>query len=830
MKQLPVRLPAPACSPILAGLPIRWSLLTPARLPFLGCLLILGVFLAPSISFAQSFSPSELDRYEAEARQVKIVRDQWGIPHIYGKTDAACVFGLLYAECQNDFNRVEKNYLEMLGRQAEAYGESYLYNDVMMRLIYDSAQAVMDYQSSPLWMHKLLDAFADGVNYYLYKHPETKPLVLRHWAPWYALMFTDGSVSATSTGGIRPEEIQNFYGNPQQTMGHTSADHRAAEKMILADRGISMPEEQPSTDSRTAAPASTDGGTTAPGARERKEPAAEQESQKVPSLDGAAHQEPTPDEEDRGSNGFAIAPSRTASGNTLLYINPHVPYYFRMEVQMVSEEGLNAYGAVTWGQFFIYQGFNAHCGWMHTSSYADVADLYEEKTSRDGKGWVYEYEGRSKPVTSKPFTVYYRKDDQLLALPVTGYYTHHGPVMGSRNGKWLSLKEYNRSLNALQEAWLITKANTFDEYKKAMDIRANTTNNTVYADDQGNIAYWHGNFMPRRDTAYRWSLPVDGTVAATEWKGLHELDEIVHVYNPATGWIQNCNSTPFSLSGSSSPDKKAYPSYMAPDGENFRALNAVRLLHNAGHLTLDSLIAKGYDRYLTAFDILLPSLFEAYDNASDSVKTSLREPVTLLRQWDKRSAIHSIATTLAIEWGTRMAQYAPRPRTTEEATNALANVGGEIGHSTAAEKLKELSAVVADLQQRLGSWKIEWGTLCRYQRLTGKITETYDDQLPSLPVGLVSSAFGALPSVQSKVMKDTKKRYAYSGNSFIAAVEFGKTVKARTIVTGGECSDPASPHFSDQASMYLEGRFKDVLFYREDVQRHKEKEYHPGEE
>jgi acyl-homoserine-lactone acylase len=297
-------------------------------------------------------------------------------------------------------------------------------------------------------MHKLLDAFADGINYYLYRHPETRPLVLTHFEPWYALMFTDGSVSATSTGGIRPEEIKDFY----------SGDHRVA------------------------------GG-------------------------GVAE----PDDRETGSNGFAIAPARTAGGNALLYINPHVPYYFRMEVQLGSEEGLNAYGAVTWGQFFIYQGFNAHCGWMHTSSYADVADCYAEKTSRQGEGWVYEYEGQLKPVKSRPFTIRYKKDGEMQSLPVTGYYTHHGPVMAIRDGKWLSLKEYNRSLNALLEAWQITRANTFAEYKTAMDIRANTTNNTVYADDQGNIAYWHGNFMPRRDGSYNWSLPVDGSVAATEW-------------------------------------------------------------------------------------------------------------------------------------------------------------------------------------------------------------------------------------------------------------------------------------------------------------------------
>jgi acyl-homoserine-lactone acylase len=723
---------------------------------------------------------SDSVRWKAEAMDVNIIRDKWGIPHIYGKTDAEAVFGLMYAECEEDFPRVEKNYLEVLGRQAEAYGETYLYNDVMMRLIYDSAQAEADYQKCPEWMHKLLDAFADGVNFYLYKHPDVKPLVLRRFEPWYALMFTDGSVSATSTGGVRADEIKNFYGGNVDKVSDV-------ERMILMDRGMKVP---------------GDGGG-----------------------DGWV-----PDDAESGSNGFALSGFRTASGNTELYINPHVPFYFRLEVQLVSDEGLNAYGAVTWGQFFIYQGFNAHCGWMHTSSLADVADVYQEKVQRQGDGWVYSYDGGTRPVVSKPFAVYYKRNDSLLAMPVNGYHTHHGPVLASRDGKWLSLREYNRSLNALLEAWLITKANTFDEYKKAMDLRANTTNNTVYADDQGNIAYWHGNFMPRRDTSFDWSLPVDGSVVATEWKGLHELDEIVHSYNPATGWIQNCNSTPYSLSGGSSPERGKYPAYMAPDGENFRALNAMRLLAGANDFTLDSLIAKGYDHYLTAFDVLLPALLDAYGSAPDSTRKALQEPIALLQKWDRRSAARSVATTLAVEWGMRILRYSPRPATAEAASNAVGMAQAALDHSTAAQKTGELAAVLADLRQRYGNWKIEWGDICRYQRLTGKIMEAYDDKKPSLPVGLVQSTFGELPSFVSRVMPGTSKRYGYSGNSFIAAVEFGKRVTARTVITGGESSDPASPHFTDQAAMYLSGKFKDVLFYPEDVRAAAEKTYHPGEE
>jgi acyl-homoserine lactone acylase PvdQ len=793
------------------------------------------VLFASRPGLAQNFTAGEVKRFESEAREVQIIRDKWGIPHIYGRTDAACVFGLLYAQCETDFSRVEKNYLEMLGRQAEAYGESWLPTDIMMRLIYDSAQAIADYKSCPVWMHNLLDAFADGVNFYLYKHPGVRPIVLKHWEPWYALMFTDGSVAATNTGGIRPPAIWDFYSKNRdlivsQTRKVTHVS--AVEKMVLSDRGIPDPDKSGSADA------------VKPPAHHDRSQSGQNDDSDQPDPVHVRNQ-PEPEEDpDRGSNGFAIAPSRTASGNALLYINPHVPYYFRMEVQIVSGEGLNAYGAVTWGQFFIYQGFNAHCGWMHTSSYADVDDLYAEKISKKDGGWIYEYEGKSRPVQIKPFTLWYKTGDQKLSHTIKGLYTHHGPVIASGKGSWLSLREYNRSLNALLEAWLITKARNFDEYRQAMDLRGNTTNNTVYADDKGNIAYWHGNFIPRRDSTYDWSHPVDGTIAATEWKGAHKLNEIIHVYNPATGWIQNCNSTPFSLSGSSSPRRQDYPYYMAPDGENFRALNAIRLLENVRGMTLDSLIAKGYDTYLTAFDRLLPALFEAYGSAGSGKmdpngpgakgttidQSALDEAIDTLRNWNRRSGEHSIATTLAIEWAIRMTQYAPKPDRPEDGSHQVENLITEISNTTQEQRLHELTNALTDLQQRFGSWKMEWGNVCRYQRLTGKIQESYDDKLSSLPVGFVPSAFGQLPSAVSRYMDNTKRRYAYSGNSFIAAVEFGKKLHARSIVTGGESSDPASPHFSDQTDGFLHGHFKDVLFYKEDVLKNMEKIYRPGEE
>ncbi len=718
----------------------------------------------PLLAAAQKFTVDEVRRCEQQARRVTVVRDNWGVPHIYGKTDADAVFGLMYSQCEENFKGVELNYLYQLGKQAQAGLKGSLYTDIQLQLIADSTDAIREYKASPLWFKKLMNAFADGINYYLYKHPEQKPLVLTQFEPWYALMFTDGSVAATSTGGITLAETERFY-----------SDNATLKTSALY--------------------------------------------QQKPDLQAQVF------ERDMGSNGFAISPSKSASGHAMLYINPHVPFYFRSEVQMVSDEGLNVYGAVTWGQFFVYQGFNQHCGWMHTSSNADVADLYAEKVSQANGRWMYEYNGRLKPVTTRKLVLYERQGDDVKQVIKTGYYTHHGPVMGSRNGRWLALRHNNRSYKALLESWLITRANTFGQYKKAMELLSNTTNNTVYADDKGNTAFWYGNFMPRRNARLDWTQPVDGSTTKTEWQGLHPLNEIVQVINPASGWIQNCNATPFAAAGSSSPKSTAYPAYMSPDGQNYRGVRAVQLFSSPGKLTLQNLTGKGYDHYLAAFDVLLPPLLSAYSQAPDSLRNNLQVAIDTLRRWDRRSSVTSVATTLATEYATIVFSNLPRPASVEAGTYQTERVERLLAAASAQQQLNWLNTAISQLQQKYGNWQVPLGDVNRYQRLAdGK----FDDNQPSLPAGAVASTFGQLPSFVSRT-QNTVKRYGYSGNSFIAAVEFGPKVKAKSIITGGQSFNPASSNFNSQAKGYLNGSFKDVLFYKQDVMKHISMIYHPGQ-
>ncbi|MDO7853050.1 penicillin acylase family protein [Hymenobacter convexus] len=731
------------------------------RLP-LSLLLILASFVAR----AQKFSPAELARWKQQAQQVSITRDTYGVPHIYGKTDADAVFGLLYTQCEDDFDRLETNYLDAIGRLAEVEGEAQLYHDLRARLFLDSTQAIGIYKQSPADMKKLLDAFAAGTNYYLATHPTVHPRLLRRFQPWMPLMFSEGSIGG-NISVVSLERLKAFYSQQKSTSW--------------------------------------------------QKPDAGQ-----------------PDRDEIGSNGFAIAPAKSANGHALLLINPHTSFYFRSEVQMASQQGLNAYGAVTWGQFFVYQGFNEHCGWMHTSSQADSMDEYLETIEKKNGAYFYRYGGKLRPVQAEKVTLPYRAGNQMLRRTFTLYRTHHGPVVGQKTDQqWVTLRMMNTPLAALQQSYLRTKATDYASFQQLMKLNGNATNNTVFADSKGSIAYWHGNFMPRRDPKFDWSQPVDGSTPATEWQGLHPVSELVQVHNPTSGFIQNCNSTPFTVAGpGSSPAPGKYPSYMAPDAENYRGLNAVRVLSRKAVFNLDTLIAAANDPHLTAFDDMLPPLLTAYQptSAEKAAAPALAEAIEMLRAWNRSYSKTSVAQTVAIYWAERLlAKARARVPAAQPQLDYISFTKFALANTSPAEKTAALTEALDDLTRAFGTWKMPWGDVNRFQRLTGRIEETYDDQQLSLPVAFTSSAWGSLASFKAQAYPGTKKRYGSVGNSFVAVVEFGTRVVARSVVTGGQSSRPGTPHFTDQADLYTNGRFKDVRFYPEDVQAHAEKTYHPGQ-
>jgi acyl-homoserine-lactone acylase len=707
---------------------------------------------------AAQTSPEEAARWRQAAADTTITRDDWGIAHVAGKTDADAVFGMVTAQAEDDFARVETNYLNALGRLAEAEGESAIYQDLRMKLFIDPEDLKRRWLDAPPWLRTLTVAWADGLNAFLHSHPQVKPRVLHRFEPWMALAFSEGSIGG-DIERVDLKPLQAFYG-------------RAGEAPLPVAMDSRFPPEP------------------------------------------------------RGSNGIALAPARTANHHALLLINPHTSFFFRSELQMRSDEGLNAYGAVTWGQFFIYQGFNEHLGWMHTSSGVDNVDFFRETIVRKPEGLFYQYGKELRPVAASTVHVDYRgKDGKPASRSFTVYRTHHGPVIRRDGDRWVSIALMQKPVEALSQSYLLTRAADYAAFMKIMELRANSSNNTVYADAAGNIAYLHPQFVPRRQDRFDYRLPVDGADPQTDWQGLHALDELPQVFDPPNGWIANSNNWPYSAAGSHSPRREDFPRYMDTAGENPRGIHAALLLADRSDFTPESLNRAAYDPFLPAFAQLVPSVLSAFDGlaAEDPRRAALADPIAVLRGWNFRWSVDSVAMTLAALWGDEL-WIAAKKGEDDDIASVYVEIAERLGSD---QKLAALAAVCERLRQDFGDWRVPWGQMNRFQRITGAIEEHFTDAGPSIPIGFASGRWGSLASFGAHRYPGTRAYYGTGGNSFVAIVEFGPRVVARAVSIGGESGNPASRHFNDQAERYANGALRPVYFYPEDLAGHTEREYHP---
>jgi acyl-homoserine-lactone acylase len=698
-------------------------------------------------------SPETL-RWQREAANVTIVRDTWGIAHVHGKTDADAVFGAIYAQAEDDFSRVEWNYLIALGRTAEYSGEKAIYADLRYRLYNQPAKLQALYAKSPPNLRKLMDAWADGLNYFLATHPNVHPKVLQRFEPWMALSFTEGSIGG-DIEDIDLDGLRAFYG-----AGHAVAFTRANDEPM----------------------------------------------------------------HDIGSNGIALAPSMTRDGHALLLINPHTSFYFRAELAMRSDEGLDAFGASTWGQLFLYQGFSPNIGWMHTSTGVNDVDFFTETIVRKHGKLYYRYGSELRPVTASQITLQYRTPQgKLASRTFTTYRTHHGPIVEKIGSKWIAIALMDKPIEALSQSFYRTKATDLASYLAIADrYKANSSNNTIFADRKGDIAFLTPQFIPRRDDRFDYTKPVDGSNPATDWRGLLPLSAMPNVIDPPNGWVFNSNDWAFSAAGSHSPKRSAYPRYMDQAGENFRGVHATRLLTGRRNFTLDSLMKAAFDSYLPAFAELIPRLTAAYDGLpkSDPRVADLREPIATLRHWNDRWSADSIPTTLAVYWGDAL--LAAVRRTDDELPVTYARMI----YASPNAKLGALQRAIGRLDSDFGTWRTPWGRINRFQRLDDAIDARFYDDKPSLPVPFTSGFWGSLAAFYTK-QTGTKRRYGYDGNSIVAVVEFGKRVRARAVTAGGESGDPASPHFTDQAPAYISGTLPEAYFYDDQLAGHTERTYHP---
>jgi acyl-homoserine-lactone acylase len=710
-----------------------------------------------------------VDPAEHLARTVTVVRDEWGVPTIYGPTDAAVAFGLAYAQAEDNYWQIEEDYIFALGRAAHYYGDSYLANDLVKAAFEVERLSREEYDREPADRRAVWDAFAAGLNYYLRTRPDARPRLISPWEPWMFFARYRLVDEHTVIDGVRLGQVAALV----QGTGGTE-DGTESEPAILAG----------------------DAGDAAGGAR------------RSTGSTGASFA--------HGSNMWAIAPARTAGGNALLFQNPHVRFFGdgqRYEMQVHSDAGWHVRGFAVLGTPVPRSGHTAHFAWSHTNTAADHSDVYEVIFDHPTDPLAYRYDDDWRRATEWQHTLRVNGAEGVVSRVYTFRRTHHGPIVAMTDGRALAVRVGRMEEGGSIQQWYeMGRATNLAEFRAALNRRAFPVSSTMYADVEGNIYYLHGNAVPRRRGAFDWSRPVDGSTSATEWQGWHELNELPELLNPSSGWLQNTNATPFLASGDGDNlDAGRYPGYVAPEPDNGRARSSRRLLEAESSWTLDALQAAAFDTHVEAFDEnalrLLIHQWEQVGGTHYARAMRIDEAVDLLRSWDGMASVESVETTLFILWQERLRSGA--------FTGSYA-------------EFEAMEAVVAHLQQHFGRTLVPWGEVNRLQRVHTSGREPFRADAPSLPVSGVPGWAGAIFTFVAEPGPDGR-RYGVSGHTWVSVVELAPgAVRSRSVVQFGQSADPASQHWFDQAPLYAAGGMKQAWFTREEVLGRARRSYRPG--
>jgi acyl-homoserine-lactone acylase len=702
-----------------------------------------------------------------------IYRDAWGTPHVFSDTDQGAVFGMAWALAEDDWPLMEENYLHALGRHAELAGEASVADDWMGRALELAPLSMREYRQSTPRIRGLLDAYAAGLNAWLAGQPAARKRVLQSIEPWYPLAL------------IRYKYYQNEY------LGY--AGLRSGWAKRLMENGLPVGK-------RTGA---------------LETPASPEELRYYEAQFDELGLRP------RGSNEWAVAPSRTAAGHALLLINPHqsfVGVQRYAEIHLDSREGLRFSGLTVFGFLLPYMGHNQRLGWAYTDNDADHSDLYAEVFDDPARPLHYKYDAGYRSAETWTDSIRVRVGDALQTRAFRFYKTHHGPLVGIDNdGRPLAAK-----LARMQEGgWFaqwdeMIRARTLPEWKKAMARLNVAYMNTMYADADGNIGYVYASAVPRRKPGVDPRGILNGTTSNTEWQGFHSFEELPQVFNPGSGWLLNTNSTPFTATIGLPYKREDFPAYMVGrEDDNARAKSSRRVLENLRTVTFDQFADKVLDTRLSMADSMLPILAGEWTAAqgqpgtvgkTDVAIADLEPVIERLKSWDRVARAESVETT----WFIITFEQHMRVRTTTP------------------QLLVALAQALELLKKQYGTVDVVWGTINRHQRpLPGAPATVLDTARPSLAIDGSHSAVGSVFTFATR-SGAVSPRLGVAGNSFVKIIEFGPQVRARSILNYGQSGDPASPHFFDQAHVYARKQFKPAWFAREDVIANAKRSYTVG--
>ena len=726
-------------------------------------LLSLPAWVSASAQVKQPAAKETDPQAEKLARSVTIYRDSFGVPHIFGKTDASVVFGLMYAQGEDNFWQLETDLIRSIGRSAEIDGERGLAGDLAFRAFEIEKLSKAEYQRLPPRAKALCDAFAAGLNYFIARNPQIAPRLITRFEPWHILAVNRmGRIGNLNRMGLRQNEIR--FGSLEPAVA-PQTDH--------PNDNLDLTSLQSWFDESGVEPM-------------------------------------------EGSNMWAVAPSKSASGKAMLFINPHVGFFGggqRYEAHLRSDEGLNVYGFAILGTPYIRAGFNQNLGWSHTNNYADTADAYLETFDDPKNPLAYHYGAAYRTAVEWTDEVKVKVGYKVEVRRYRFRKTHHGPIIGSRDGQPVAARVAKLEEGGeLEQRFAMNRARNFAEFKAALSRLALTGSNTLYADRKGAIFYVHGNAVPRRNPKFDWTKPVDGGDVETEWQGYHALDELPLLLNPKSGFLQNCNSTPFLTTLDGNPRKEDFPAYLAPEPDTARAKGSRRILIEKEKFTFDEWTRAATDTTVGEAAATITQMIAAWFRLQDEDQAlfdKLRPAIRELANWDCVAKIDSVPATLFL-------------LTNERPTGNSQNQDQFV-------RLRNLETVMGELEKTFGTWRVAWGEINHLQRVHTSGNEPFGDEKQSWPVAGGPGAAGVVFTYNARAEKGQKRRYGASGNTFVSVVEFGKQPRARSILVFGQSADPQSKHHLDQAELYAQGKFKDVRFTLKEIKANLERAYHPGQ-
>jgi acyl-homoserine lactone acylase PvdQ len=538
-----------------------------------------------------------------------------------------------------------------------------------------------------------------------------------------------------------------------------------------------------------------------------------------------------------GSNGWAIAPQRTAAGHAMLFVNPHLPWFGfsqMYEAHLKSDEGWSFAGATMWGNCVPTLGHNEHLGWTYTTNEPDIADVWRVTFDDPEHPLRYRYGDSYREAVEWSEVIKIKSGDSLRNRVVKLRKTHHGPIVVQEDAvHYLAARVAGLdAVRMLKQQMACVRATNLKEFKAGLAMQQFPIMNVLYADRDGNIMFLYNGLVPKRDPQFNWSLPVDGADARTEWGEMHAIEELPQLLNPPDGYVQNCNSSPFTTCDHGNCDRGLFPPYMVEDADDDkrRAKMSRQILRQMQGVTFDDVARAAYDTKLYWPQEQLPiyaQRLEALKQTDPKLAARAEPYLAHLLDWDCRVEAGSTQATLCEAW--------------YEELHGMEYPAEKLLPKYVAEPKLEFEALVASaekLRSRHGDWRVPWGELFRVQRQRNLVDLTsvaFDDNKPSLPLlaapgplGVVFTQYYA-PSIKIPFLISMNKRYGLVGTSYMAVYEFGPQVRSASVLNYGQNGDPLSAHYFDQSRLLSERKLKPDLFAWPEVVAGAQLVYHPGE-